>query len=235
MPPEAASRPSGEKAQQSTQLVWPLSVHTGVWTALASKLGVTTEEIKGKGIKIVRKSFDARRHRHRGPPSSPTTTNSTQPLSTHDASFSYVVDVDLGAEGMRTKLKPEVGRLERVVPDEPFLLPRPPAEPSSASAAAGPPPAAAGGGRLPVAIVGCGPAGLFAALALAEAGVPSVVFERGQPVEKRGADIGGLLHRRLLQPDSNFCFGEGGAGTWSDGKLTTRIGRNRRVRVVDVP
>ena len=78
----------------------------------------------------------------------------------------------------------------------------------------------------PVVIVGLGPAGLFAALALAESGVPVVVLERGQPVESRGRDIGALFARRVLNRDSNLCFGEGGAGTWSDGKLTTRIGRN---------
>lgn len=52
------------------------------------------------------------------------------------------------------------------------------------------------------------------------------VVERGQPVEVRGRDIGALVNRRALLQDSNFCFGEGGAGTWSDGKLTTRIGKN---------
>jgi uncharacterized FAD-dependent dehydrogenase len=52
-------------------------------------------------------------------------------------------------------------------------------------------------------------------------------LERGQPVESRGRDIGALMgHRRLLDSESNFAFGEGSAGTWSDGKLTTRIGRN---------
>ena len=77
-----------------------------------------------------------------------------------------------------------------------------------------------------VVIVGLGPCGLFAALALTEAGVPVTVLERGQPVESRGRDIGALFARRVLNEDSNLCYGEGGAGTWSDGKLTTRIGRN---------
>lgn len=71
-----------------------------------------------------------------------------------------------------------------------------------------------------------GPAGLFAALSLAEAGLKVILFERGQAVEQRGRDIGALFVRGRLDPDSNLCYGEGGAGTWSDGKLTTRIGRN---------
>ncbi|KAI5064138.1 hypothetical protein GOP47_0020808 [Adiantum capillus-veneris] len=77
-----------------------------------------------------------------------------------------------------------------------------------------------------ITVVGSGPAGLFAALVLAESGAKVILVERGQPVESRGRDIGQLMVRRVLRPDSNFCYGEGGAGTWSDGKLTTRIGRN---------
>uniref|UniRef100_A0A7N0RGA9 FAD-binding domain-containing protein n=1 Tax=Kalanchoe fedtschenkoi TaxID=63787 RepID=A0A7N0RGA9_KALFE len=77
-----------------------------------------------------------------------------------------------------------------------------------------------------VGIVGSGPSGLFAALVLAELGADVTLLERGQPVEQRGRDIGSLIVRRILQQESNFCFGEGGAGTWSDGKLVTRIGRN---------
>ncbi|CAK9170162.1 unnamed protein product [Ilex paraguariensis] len=77
-----------------------------------------------------------------------------------------------------------------------------------------------------VAVVGSGPSGLFASLVLAEFGADVTLFERGQAVEQRGRDIGALVVRRILQLESNFCFGEGGAGTWSDGKLVTRIGRN---------
>ncbi|KAE8789010.1 hypothetical protein D1007_36872 [Hordeum vulgare] len=77
-----------------------------------------------------------------------------------------------------------------------------------------------------VAIVGSGPSGLFSALVLAELGAEVTLLERGQPVEQRGRDIGALAVRRILQSESNFCFGEGGAGTWSDGKLVTRIGKN---------
>ncbi|XP_048228014.1 uncharacterized protein Cbei_0202 isoform X2 [Ricinus communis] len=77
-----------------------------------------------------------------------------------------------------------------------------------------------------IAVVGSGPSGLFASLVLAELGADVTLIERGQPVEQRGRDIGALMVRRILELESNFCFGEGGAGTWSDGKLVTRIGRN---------
>nr|XP_010908367.1 uncharacterized protein LOC105034784 isoform X3 [Elaeis guineensis] len=77
-----------------------------------------------------------------------------------------------------------------------------------------------------VAVIGSGPSGLFASLVLGELGAEVTLIERGQAVEQRGRDIGALVVRRVLQSESNFCFGEGGAGTWSDGKLVTRIGRN---------
>jgi uncharacterized protein len=72
-----------------------------------------------------------------------------------------------------------------------------------------------------IVIVGSGPAGSWAALRLAEANVPSTILERGKPVQPRRRDLAGLQRGRL-EPNSNYCYGEGGAGTYSDGKLYTR-------------
>ncbi len=74
----------------------------------------------------------------------------------------------------------------------------------------------------PVLIVGCGPAGLFAALRLLERGLKPIIIERGKDVSNRKVDIARLCTQHLLDPESNFCFGAGGAGTFSDGKLYTR-------------
>jgi len=76
-------------------------------------------------------------------------------------------------------------------------------------------------GRAPV-IVGTGPAGLWAALRLLEAGEPSILLERGARMDRRHRAVVGLRRRGRLDPETNLCFGEGGAGTYSDGKLYTR-------------
>ncbi len=84
----------------------------------------------------------------------------------------------------------------------------------------------------PVVIVGAGPGGLFAAFRLAEHGIPAVVLERGKPVQARRRDIALLNREGLVNPESNYCFGEGGAGTYSDGKLYTRAQKRGSVAAV---
>ena len=74
----------------------------------------------------------------------------------------------------------------------------------------------------PIIIIGAGPAGLFAALRLIELGLKPMIFERGKDVAERGKDIAQIQRGGVIDPDSNYAFGEGGAGTFSDGKLFTR-------------
>jgi len=73
-----------------------------------------------------------------------------------------------------------------------------------------------------VVIIGAGPAGLFAALQLIEAGIKPILLERGKDVRARRRDLAILNKEGEVNPESNYCFGEGGAGTYSDGKLYTR-------------
>ncbi|MCB9704638.1 MAG: FAD-dependent oxidoreductase [Myxococcales bacterium] len=88
------------------------------------------------------------------------------------------------------------------------------------------------GGAPRAVIVGAGPAGLFAAWGLALAGVRSLILERGKAVRPRRADLAALSQRGELDPESNYCFGEGGAGTFSDGKLYTRATKRGPVRAI---
>ncbi|MFZ9942687.1 MAG: NAD(P)/FAD-dependent oxidoreductase [Bacteroidia bacterium] len=86
-----------------------------------------------------------------------------------------------------------------------------------------------------VAVIGCGPAGLFAALRLIEQGIKPILIERGKPVRERRRDLAQLNRDRVVNPDSNYCFGEGGAGTYSDGKLYTRSGKRGDInRILDI-
>lgn len=149
--------------------------------------------------RVVRRSIDARRRR------------------CSDPKFTYVIDVDLTRRNVREcRFVHQQGRMERMGNSDIKVQ-------SEASNAA----MIDGKKSMPkVVIVGAGPAGLFCALSLALSGFKPIMLERGQPVEARGKSIGALVHRRAIDPESNFSFGEGGAGTWSDGKLTTRIGRN---------
>ncbi len=81
----------------------------------------------------------------------------------------------------------------------------------------------------PVLIAGAGPAGLFAALRLIEAGLKPIIIERGKDVRERRRDLAAMNKEGIVNPESNYCFGEGGAGTYSDGKLYTRSGKRGNI------
>lgn len=86
----------------------------------------------------------------------------------------------------------------------------------------------------PIIIVGSGPAGLFAALKLIELGLKPVIIERGKDVIQRRKDLA-KIHNHEVNPDSNYCYGEGGAGTYSDGKLYTRSKKRGSVqRILEI-
>jgi len=116
----------------------------------------------------------------------------------------YVYTVEVSMPGEEAILKSAPGRNVKRVEREPYRFP-----------------AVARKSALPPVVVGMGPAGLFAALFLARNGLPCIVLERGQDVDARTADVERFWTTGVLNPASNVQFGEGGAGTFSDGKLTT--------------
>ena len=84
----------------------------------------------------------------------------------------------------------------------------------------------------PVIVVGAGPAGMFAALKLLTLGLKPVILERGKDVHERKFDMAKLSREGLVNPESNYCYGEGGAGAFSDGKLYTRSSKRGDIREV---
>ncbi|MEQ8904628.1 FAD-dependent oxidoreductase [Ekhidna sp.] len=84
----------------------------------------------------------------------------------------------------------------------------------------------------PVIIVGAGPAGLFAAIKAIEGGLKPILLERGKDVQARRRDLAAINKEHKVNPESNYCFGEGGAGTYSDGKLYTRSKKRGSIRRV---
>jgi uncharacterized protein len=86
------------------------------------------------------------------------------------------------------------------------------------------------GAKDSIIIVGAGPAGLFAALRAIELGIKPIVIERGKDVRARRRDLAAINKDHIVNPESNYCFGEGGAGTYSDGKLYTRSKKRGDIR-----
>ena len=120
----------------------------------------------------------------------------------------YIVDVELAPE-LETRLLTQFQKHPHIGPS-PDLVYRPPVQaPASLQ-------------ERPV-VVGFGPCGIFAALLLAQMGFRPIVLERGKTVRERTKDTWGLWRKKVLQPESNVQFGEGGAGTFSDGKLYSQI------------
>jgi uncharacterized FAD-dependent dehydrogenase len=83
-----------------------------------------------------------------------------------------------------------------------------------------------------VIVIGFGPSGMYAALRLIELGIKPVIIERGKDIQTRRRDLRSLQREQIVNPDSNYCFGEGGAGTYSDGKLYTRAVKRGNVSKV---
>jgi uncharacterized FAD-dependent dehydrogenase len=87
-------------------------------------------------------------------------------------------------------------------------------------------------GKKKVIVVGFGPSGIFSALRLIELGIKPIIIERGKDVQTRRRDLRALQQDHIVNPDSNYCFGEGGAGTYSDGKLYTRSVKRGNVKKI---
>ncbi|HEV7913767.1 MAG TPA: NAD(P)/FAD-dependent oxidoreductase [Albitalea sp.] len=134
----------------------------------------------------------------------------------HAMVFIYTVDCEL---------RDEAGVLRRLAGDRHVGI-----APDTSYRFVGHAPAdAAAGARLRPVVIGFGPCGIFAALILAQMGLRPIVLERGKAVRERTKDTWGLWRKRVLDPESNVQFGEGGAGTFSDGKLYSQISDPRHL------
>jgi uncharacterized protein len=126
--------------------------------------------------------------------------------------FIYTLEVELEAGRSPPRLSVDVAVAEEPPPPAPPVARQP---------------------KAPVVIIGTGPAGLFCALGLIERGVKSVLLERGREVVQRRKDVAKLMRDGTLLPESNMNFGEGGAGAYTDGKLSTRINHPMVRKVIE--
>lgn len=124
--------------------------------------------------------------------------------------------IDARKRQIKVQLRIEAGIDEKLPPDPPLVAEYPHVKPGAKRAL----------------IVGCGPAGMFAALQCLKQGWKPIILERGKDASARRFDLGPIMKNGIVDPDSNYCFGEGGAGTFSDGKLYTRA--TKRGAVSDV-
>ncbi|MEX2580293.1 MAG: FAD-binding protein [Verrucomicrobiales bacterium] len=124
--------------------------------------------------------------------------------------------LDARKREIKVQLRFEVGIDQPLPPEEPFHLSLPAVSPKSKT----------------VVVVGSGPAGMFAALTALERGWRPIVLERGKDASARRFDLAPLLRHGVVVEESNYCFGEGGAGTFSDGKLYTRATKRGPVQKV---
>lgn len=140
-----------------------------------------------KDARVVRRSIDARRRKGAQP------------------KYAYVIDLTLTREASRElKLSHQPGKMERLSDQKDGITAKEIISTNHGIETRT---------KQKIIIVGAGPAGLFCALSLASSGLfTPIVLERGKPVESRGKSIGALIHRRSIDPESNFSFGEGGAG-----------------------
>ncbi len=122
--------------------------------------------------------------------------------------------IDARQKQIKVQLRIEVG-IDQALPPEPEL------KPNYATPAAD---------AKSVIIIGCGPAGMFAALRALDLGLKPIILERGKDASARRFDLGPILKEGTVIEDSNYCFGEGGAGTFSDGKLYTRAKKRGPIR-----
>ena len=167
--------------------------------AVAAKLGLQAEQIET--LEVFKRGYDARRQ------------SRIQLIYTLDVTLRPTADRSLTREA---DVATEAEILERFSSD-PHVRPTP--DTTYRHVTRGPLP---DGAQRPV-VIGMGPCGLFAGLMLAEMGLRPLIVERGKAVRDRTADTFGLWRKRKLNPESNVQFGEGGAGTFSDGKLYSQV------------